>query len=91
MTNEDPRVIKAELDELWRTVRIIVRELHGIESSADPETRSGGLVEDVRFIRDQIENGGVRRKWGRFDSAVAAALIAASGAVVVAVIRSILG
>ena len=88
---DDPRVTTAELAELWRTVRIIVRELHGVESSADPESRSGGLVEDVRFIRDQLENGGVRRKWGRFDSVVAAALIAASSAVVVAVIRSILG
>ena len=72
-------------------MRSIVRELHGIESSADPDHREGGLIADVAFIRDRIENGGVKRRWGRGDVVVAAALITASSAVVVAVVRGIFG
>ncbi len=87
----DNRELRAELDELWKTMRVIVRELHGIESSADAEMRTGGLVKDVAFIRDQLENGGVKRRYGRTDAVVAGSLIAASSAVVVAVVRAILG
>ena len=87
----DDRELRAEFDELWKALRVIVRELHGTESSADPDDRSGGLIRDVAFIRDRIENGGVKRKYGRTDVVVAASLIAASSTVIVAVIRGILG
>ncbi len=68
-----------------------MRELHGTESSADPEKREGGLIPDVKVIRDLLENGGVKRRYGRNDVVVAASLVAASSAVVVAVVRGILG
>ncbi len=87
----DEREHQADHDELWQALRRIVRELHGVEASADPEKRSGGLIEDVKAIRDQVENGGIKRRYGRTDAVVAASLIGASSAVIVAVVRSILG
>lgn len=79
----DDRELRAELDELWRTVRRIVRELHGVESSADPDQREGGLIEDVSFIRDQIENGGVK---AQLPTSLRVAIITTAGVVLAAAV-----
>lgn len=67
-----------------------MRELHGGESSADPESRSGGLIDDVHWIRDLLENGGVKRKWDKVSVTVASSVVAASGMVILGVVLGIL-
>ncbi len=86
----DDRELRAELDEMWRTMRRILRELHGVESSADPDKRTGGLIENVKVIRDLLENGGVKRSWDKVSVTVASSVIAASGAIILGVVLGIM-
>ncbi len=86
----DERELRAELDEMWRSMRRILRELHGVESSADPEKRSGGLIKNVEIIRDLLENGGAKRKWDKVSVTVASSVVAASGAVILGVVLGIM-
>ncbi len=84
------KISRAELDEMWRSMRRILRELHGVESSADPEKRSGGLIKNVEIIRDLLENGGAKRKWDKVSVTVASSVVAASGAVILGVVLGIM-
>lgn len=89
MTGGDQPPTRKEFDELRATVKNIVRELHGVESSADPSVREGGIVEDIRFIRKRIENG-VKRSWDKTSVAVAGFVITASSTVIVGVTVALL-
>ena len=90
MTNDQQHVTQKDFRQLQERVESIVRELHGVESSADDGQRDGGLIPKTDKILDLLENGGIKRKYGKTDAIVAASVIAASGTVIVAVVRSIL-
>jgi hypothetical protein len=84
----DEQSLEARVAFLYAQVQLIVNELYGPlgPTAADPSHRSGGLVEKIDLIHDELKNGGIKRRWGIGERSVAVAIIMASASIVVAVI-----
>ena len=100
-STEDVNILIAEHRELYDGLRpdmaLVVMALYGKHEPTvvDPDHYTGGLVAEIYILSNQMDalvrNGNGPRRRGVFEYSIAAAVIAASGAFVTAVVVALLG